>query len=144
MSKLKVKAPIHRSNPFGNLMNDFFEGEFRNHERVNRSAHPSANIFESEDQYAIELVVPGYEKTDFSIELKDEILTVQGKRKETESLGKLIRQEHQISTFKRVFKLSESVDVNRVNANYEQGLLRLEMKKKEIKLEDKVKVISVK
>lgn len=144
MSRLKVKAPIHRSNPFGNLMNDFFEGEFRNHERVNKVVNPTANIFEFERHYKIELVVPGYEKSDFSIELVDEILTIQGKRKQTETQGKLIRKEHQISSFKRAFKLSEDVDADGVNANYEGGILTLGLKKKEIKPEDKVKVISVK
>ena len=97
---------------------------------------PSANVVEHDDNFQIILAVPGLEKSDFSISVdkKNQLIVSAEKkiryfRKEPPSK----RKEFNYSSFKRNFTLPETVDNNRIKAEYTDGMLTLTLLKKETK-----------
>lgn len=95
---------------------------------------PPANIIEKEASYEVELAVPGYEKTDFSISLDSKILTISTLKMESAPVDtdKLIRREFSTKSFKRSFTIDDKIDSDNIRAKYENGILKLELPKKEI------------
>lgn len=95
---------------------------------------PPANIIEKEASYEVELAVPGYDKTDFSISLDSKVLTISTLKTERVPVetDKLIRREFSTKSFKRSFTIDDKIDSDNIRAKYENGILKLELPKKEI------------
>ena len=92
------------------------------------------NIKETEKNYSIEIVAPGFEKTDFKISLDQQILTISAE-KENEVKAeneKQIRKEYSYRSFKRSFTLDEKTDGSAIDAKYVNGVLTLNLPKKEV------------
>jgi len=94
---------------------------------------PPVNIVEKENSYGVELSVPGFEKSDFTVKLDGNILTISTEKKEenNETTNKMIRKEFSYKAFKRSFTLDEKIDAENISAKYENGILKLELPKKE-------------
>ena len=97
------------------------------------SATPLANIYEKEESHKIELVLPGFNKEDIKIELKDSLLTVSTEKHPTElhSDEKLIRKEFTSSSLSRSFRLPKLIDIENIEAKHENGILSIVIPKKE-------------
>ena len=96
--------------------------------------YPPVNITDQTANYLVELSAPGYAKTDFAVKLDNNVLTVSTEKKEesiTEN-DKMIRKEFGFKSFKRSFTLNEKIDSDNISAKYENGILKLELPKKEI------------
>ena len=94
---------------------------------------PKVNIKENGNAFMVEMAVPGLKKSDFHINLDNEILSISTETKE-ESEHKeenYTRREFGYSSFKRTFNLPESVNDEKINANYENGILSILLPKKE-------------
>jgi len=91
------------------------------------------NISETEKNYQIEIVAPGFEKADFKVSVDDQILTISAEKKNElkEESKKQIRKEHSYRSFKRSFTLDEKTDVAGIDAKYVNGILTLDLPKKE-------------
>ena len=96
--------------------------------------HPPVNIHENKDNYLLEIAIPGFEKTDFNINLEANLLTISSDKKEAEKgeNEKLIRKEFSSKAFKRSFTLDEKIDAAAIDAKYENGILKLNLPKKEV------------
>ncbi len=134
MTYVKVNNPINKS--FDGLMNELFNElptSFGKSLREDVLHFPPANIIENNEQYKIEMAAPGMEKADFKIDLDGKILTISAEKKAaTESKDeKLIRKEFSYKGFKRSFTLDEKIDSPNISARYENGILKLELPKKE-------------
>lgn len=134
MTLVKVNNPIHRS--FDGLMNDLFNDlplTFGKTLREDVLHFPPANIVEKNDHYQIELAVPGMEKADFNIKLEDSLLTISAEKKTEKNAetDKMIRREFSHKAFKRSFTIDEKIDTAAISAKYENGILTLELPKKE-------------
>ena len=94
---------------------------------------PPVNIIDKEASYSIELAAPGFEKSDFNVKLDTNILTISTEKKEGNETNtdKVIRSEFSYKSFKRSFTLDEKIDTENISAKYENGLLKLELPKKE-------------
>ena len=94
---------------------------------------PSTNILENENEYKIELAVPGLNKEDFSINLDQDTLTIEAKNEEktTAENEKYIKREFNYMAFKRNFTLPDTVNTNDIKAQYENGVLSIVLPKKE-------------
>lgn len=106
----------------------------------NRKIGIPVNVKESATGYQLELVVPGFEKTDFRIDLEKDLLTVSGEKKEEtrENSEKWVRQEFQSRSFKRTFTIDQKIDATAIEANYVNGILLVTLPKKtEVKSETK-------
>jgi len=92
------------------------------------------NIKESDSGYIIEVIAPGFEKSDFKINLDQDILTISAEKKESTEAAeneKQIRKEYNVRTFKRSFTLDNKIDSNKIEAEYVNGILILNLPKKE-------------
>jgi len=112
---------------FDNLLNDKFLGD----KLVSRV--PAVNIAETENEFHIELAVPGLKKEDFKISLDKNVLSVSTEKK-TENIEegkKFSKREYNYTSFTRSFTLPESVDQTKINAEYTDGILKLNVAKRE-------------
>ena len=102
------------------------------------------NIKETEKNYGIDVVAPGFEKADFKINLDQDILTISAEKKdETKNESeKEIRREYSYRSFKRSFTLDEKIDAAGIEAKYVNGILTLNLPKKE-EVKTASKVISI-
>ena len=96
------------------------------------------NIKETEKNYSIEIVAPGFEKTDFKISLDQQILTISAEKQNEAKADsdsyrneKQIRKEYSYRSFKRSFTLDEKTDGAAIDAKYVNGVLTLNLPKKE-------------
>ena len=95
--------------------------------------YPPVNIIYKAAVYSVELSVPWYIKADFSIKLENNVLTVRSAKKAQETVEneKFIRTEFALKSFKRSFTLNEKIDTENISARYENGILKIELPKKE-------------
>ncbi|MRH99810.1 Hsp20 family protein [Kriegella sp. EG-1] len=94
---------------------------------------PKVNIKETADDFRVEMAVPGLKKSDFQIDLDNQLLSISTETKnESEQKGEnYTRREFGYSSFKRTFNLPESVDEEKIKANYQDGILSIFLPKKE-------------
>lgn len=109
--------------------NDWFEGSFSG--RVMNV--PAANITEQKDDYQVTLAAPGLKKEDFNIDIDGNMLTISSEKEEKkeEKEARYTRKEYSYSSFERSFTLPDEVNKEKIEARYENGLLKLVLPKKE-------------
>ena len=134
MTLVNVNNPINRS--FDGLMNELFNelpAGFGKAMREDVLNFPPVNIIEKADHYHLELAAPGMEKKDFNVKLDGKLLTISAEKKEEKSAetDKMIRKEFSYKAFKRSFTVDEKIDAANINAKYENGILNLDLPKKE-------------
>lgn len=93
---------------------------------------PSVNIKENEKDFELALIAPGRKKEDFKLEIENELLTVSSEitTDDTEIKQNYTRREFELSSFKRVFNLPETVNNEKINATYVDGILKLTLPKR--------------
>ncbi|SES30901.1 Hsp20/alpha crystallin family protein [Pedobacter rhizosphaerae] len=126
--------PEKKNNALLPGFNDIFESvlgdTFFTERRMN--SVPAVNISESSEAYQIELAAPGLKKEDFKVSIERDMLTISTQHQEQTAEGKTYnRKEFSFSAFTRAFTLPESADTEKIRASYNQGILKLELPKKE-------------
>lgn len=106
---------------------------------------PAVNIKEDDNGYQLALAVPGLKKEQFNIEVDKDVLTISSevKQEAQETKDNYTRKEFSFSSFKRVFTLPETVDADKINAVYEDGILQLDIPKKEEALPKPKRLIEI-
>ncbi len=139
-------------NPaWSNFFNDFFNRDWmdwttRNFSDTNTTL-PSVNIKEDENGYEVEVAAPGLDKNDFRIELDNQILSISSEKKiedETKEGQQFTRREFSYQSFSRSFTLPNTVDHEKIAAKYANGILRIEIPKREEARKKPVKMITIK
>lgn len=100
---------------------------------------PAVNIQETEGNFLVEVAAPGKKREDFNIELENDILSISSEQKMEKESGenkKYTRKEFDYTYFKRAFSVPENVESEKISASYENGVLMINLPKKE---EDKAK-----
>lgn len=94
---------------------------------------PKVNIKETADAFMVEVAVPGLKKSDFKLDLDNHVLTISTESKEENEHKEenYTRREFGYSSFKRTFTLPDSVNDEKINANYTDGILSVLLPKKE-------------
>jgi len=94
---------------------------------------PAVDIYERNDAVVVKAELPGVEKEQISVEVKDGILTLRGERKFERDVKEesYHRIERSYGTFMRSFSLPVSVDQDKVKAAFRDGVLEVELPKKE-------------
>jgi HSP20 family protein len=87
------------------------------------TARPSANITKEENGYLIDLAVPGYERDDINVSVKDGTLTIEAEVKDDS--GANYQREFTVSSFKRQWTLPQNTNEEGIEANYKNGVLKL-------------------
>ncbi len=120
---------------FDDLFNrDLFNWGNQNFSDTNTTV-PAINIKESAENYEVEVAAPGMTKKDFKVELDGNSLTISSERsneKEEKEDERYSRKEFSYQSFQRTFTLQKDVmDIDKIQAKYENGLLHLLIPKKE-------------
>lgn len=94
---------------------------------------PKVNIKEEADAFIVEMAVPGLKKSDFNLNLENNILSISAEIEENneEKEDGYTRREFGYSSFKRTFTLPEIVEDSKINAKYNEGILNIHLPKKE-------------
>lgn len=116
---------------FGRDMNDFFNSNSSWVSNV-----PAVNVVEHADGFRIEVAAPGLKKEDFKLNLNHNNLTIaafrENQKEESDQRNeKYTRREFSYSSFQRTFTLPTSVDADRIQATYTDGVLKIDVPKRE-------------
>ena len=116
------------------LNRDLFDWSGSNYSNTNTTV-PAVNIKETGTNYEVEVAAPGMTKKDFKVELDGNRLTISSEKtiqNENTEDERYARREFSYEAFQRSFNLQkEVVDIEKIQAKYENGLLRLIIPKKE-------------
>jgi HSP20 family protein len=136
MLKMNSLFPVSRYGTHLNLFDDMFntmlglpmQGSSFEEKSNNSATVPRANILKDEKGYSIELAVPGFSRSDFNIEINNNILTVSSEVEITsEYKQNLSAQEYSYNTFSRSWTLPSNVYMKGIDARYESGILSVEV-----------------
>ncbi|HTS43622.1 MAG TPA: Hsp20/alpha crystallin family protein [Puia sp.] len=134
---MSTKSLIRNSEVFPSVFEDFFKPwneMFTNGGSWSRALTvPATNITETKDEYKVSVAAPGLKKSDFKIDVEGNMLTISSEREDTkeEKDARYTRKEYSYSSFNRSFTLPEEVNQDKIEASYEDGVLRLTLPKKE-------------
>ena len=101
---------------------------------------PEVNIYENKDGYVLEAEMPGVTKSSLELTLEGDTLILVGRRYDRPVRGTSLQNETRVADFRRVFELDPAIDVSRINARVEQGLLVVELPKAEAVKPRKVQI----
>ncbi|HTE09328.1 MAG TPA: Hsp20/alpha crystallin family protein [Chitinophagaceae bacterium] len=131
----------NRGLSFGNVFDNIFQNSlqrFVNDDWADENFvqdNVPVNIRETDKAYQMDVVAPGCKKEDFNINISNNLLTVSFEQKEEknqqdEDAG-WVRNEYRKRSFSRSFSLDDTVDVNKINASYTDGILHVMLPKNE-------------
>lgn len=142
---------------FPSLFEDFFGDNLHKLERPSRykwfdrmQASPAVNVRETADEFSLEVAAPGLQKEDFAVELHDNILTISCQKQaektteQPENAPKYTRREFSYMSFKRSFALPEDmVQADKIEAKYENGILHLQLPKRQVQAQPAKRLITI-
>jgi len=103
--------------------------------RSSQVSLPAVNISEDDNKFCVDIIAPGFKKEDFKINIEDEMLTIsaeaENESKEEDANKQYSRREYSHSSFTRSFRLPESVKDDNISAEFNNGILKLNIPKSE-------------
>lgn len=128
--------PFRELRSLQDEVNRVFSGSFNRSDETGmmRGAwNPSVDIFENKDSLILEAELPGMSPENVNISIENNVLTIHGERKfEKKDEGdNFHRVERSYGSFTRSFTLPPTVSSDNVEANFENGILRLQLAKRE-------------
>lgn len=120
-------------NPEGLLGKSMMDLERRLWDADRTSDVPSLNVRETEKEYMVDIVAPGFEKKDFKVEFSDGMVTVHAEKehKEEDTQKDYTHMEFSYTSIARSFSLPENIREEKIDAKYDNGILQLHIPKKE-------------
>lgn len=88
------------------------------------------NIRETENDYLLDVIATGFEKANFNVNIEKNLLTISVEKEEKNESNKLIRKEYNFKSFNRSFTLDDKIDTSKIEANYKNGVLTLNLPRK--------------
>jgi HSP20 family protein len=142
-----VKRNSSANSLFPSIMEELFKPDWMGgSQNLNTLTVPPVNIKENETSYEVELSAPGMNKDIFNIEIDNDLLSISAEMKSentSEEQGKFTRREFSSTSFRRSFKLPDTVNEDDINASYENGILRISLPKREEALPKPKRSISI-
>ncbi|MBO3097994.1 Hsp20/alpha crystallin family protein [Gelidibacter pelagius] len=94
---------------------------------------PAVNIKENADEFFLEIAVPGMKKSDFNIDVDNKVLSISSETREEQEHKEenYTRREFGYSSFKRTFTLPDTIESDKISAQYKEGILTVHLPKKE-------------
>ena len=114
------------------LFRESYGPEGREESLTTSTFAPPVDVYEDEHNVSLKIEVPGIDEKDIDVRIENNVLTVHGERKfeKEEKEENFRRVERQYGSFTRTFTLPSTVDAEKVSANYDKGILRIELPKK--------------
>ncbi|MGB0011983.1 MAG: Hsp20/alpha crystallin family protein [Candidatus Sulfotelmatobacter sp.] len=122
----------NRINHMNRLFRESYGPEAPEEALITTNFAPPVDIYEDEHNITLKIDVPGIDEKDIDVRIEGNTLTVHGERKieKEEKEENFRRVERQYGAFTRSFTLPSSVDTGQVNANYDNGVLKIALAKK--------------
>jgi HSP20 family protein len=114
------------------LFQDSYSPEGSNEALTTTTFTPAVDVYEDEHNVTLKIEVPGVEEKDIDVRVENNTLSVHGERKfeKEEKEENYRRVERQYGSFTRTFTLPSSVDPEKIQANYDRGVLKIELAKR--------------
>ncbi len=132
------RSPFYELEKIHREMNRFFEPAVSSNAGVDGSLldgfwSPCVDVIDRKEAIVVKADLPGLTKEDISVSIDNNVLTISGEKKHEheEKDGDVVRSERYYGGFHRAFTLPSSVDPEKVNAKFENGVLELALTKKE-------------
>lgn len=133
-----------------NLFDDFMDFSFPDVDRELYGKRAQnimkTDVKELDDAYEVMIDLPGFKKEDIKLELNDGNLTITAVKaldKENESKGSYIRRERMVGNMQRSFYVGEDLTEQDIHAKFEDGILKLDIPKKDVKKVPEKKYIAI-
>ncbi|WP_445738133.1 Hsp20/alpha crystallin family protein [Mariniflexile sp.] len=106
---------------------------------------PAVNVINSDNEFVIDMAVPGLKKSDFEINVDNHVLSigVESKTENSEKTESYTRREFGYSSFNRTFAIPDSVDADKISADYNDGILKIHLPKREEAKRKPVKQVKI-
>jgi len=134
MTVLTRWEPFREFSTLQDRMNRLFRDSFGDREEALTTSTfaPAVDVYEDEHNITLKVEVPGIEEKDIDVRIENNTLTVHGERKfeKEEKEENYRRVERQYGSFTRSFTLPNTVDAEKVSANYDKGVLNIKLAKK--------------
>ena len=114
------------------LFQDSFGSQGREEALATSSLAPAVDVYDDEHKTTLKIEVPGIDEKDIDIRVENNLLTVHGERKfeKEEKEENYRRVERQYGSFTRSFNLPNTVDAENISADYDRGVLKVQLAKK--------------
>lgn len=135
MTVLTRFQPLHDFPTLQDRINRVFRESYsggQDESLTTSSFAPAVDVYEDEHKVSLKIEVPGIEEKDLDIRVENNTLSVHGERKieKEEKEENYRRVERQYGSFTRTFNLPQTVDTDKVSANYDKGVLKITLPKK--------------
>src|SRR5947207_11515142 len=134
MTVLTRWDPFREFSTLQDRMNRLFQQSYGDREEALTTSTfaPAVDVYEDEHQVTLKIEVPGTDEKDIDVRVENNTLTVQGERKieKEEKEENYRRVERQYGSFTRTFTLPQTVDSEKVSANYDKGVLKITLPKR--------------
>jgi HSP20 family protein len=129
-------------NRLNSIFSDFARPEGTQESLAMGNFIPAADIYEDEHKLLLKLEVPGVKQNDLDVRVENQTLTIRGERKfeNEEKEENFHRIERRFGSFTRTFALPVTIDTASVTAKYENGVLAIQLAKKEAAKPKQVKI----
>jgi HSP20 family protein len=127
--------------PLTSIFDDLFSRDLFSSKNYNVPLYPKVDVVEDKDSYKISAEIPGLDKKDLTVEVKNGTLSISGEKVEKkEENGKYHYSERKYGSFRREFALPDQVDSENIHAKYDNGVLKLTLKKTEVSKQSKIEI----
>ena len=140
---MRIVKYNNNNEVFPSLMNEFFNDDFRMNVINNNHSVPSVNSIENDNSFEIDLAVPGMKKDDFTIQLNDKVLVISSENTNSVENNSMSLNEFNYSSFQRSFTVPETVELDKIKANYKNGILKVKLPKKKDSITKPNRVIDI-
>ena len=121
------------SNYLPTLVNDFWGEDLFPSFEQDWSLNPAVNIIEGNQEFKVEVAAPGLSKEDFKVHVEKNVLEISAEKKDEQETQnkKILRKEFNYNEFKRTFSLPSYVDSEKIRATHKDGILTVEIPKRD-------------
>ena len=140
MNLVRFHKPRYNANRVlvDELFNNFFKNDYHEAYAANCGAKPATNVFETEKEFKLEVLLPGYKKEDVQLNYQNNLLTIKVENEVKEEKSEEYKYAHRefgAVNFEKQYRIPKSVNDEKINAKFENGVLTIELPKKEEALE---------
>lgn len=128
------------------LFNNFFRNDYHENFASNSSKQPATNVFETETEFKIEVLLPGFNKEDVELKYEKNLLTIKVENEVNKANSEEYKYAHRefgAFNFEKQYRIPKSVNDEKISAKFENGVLNIVLLKKEETLEKAAKEIEI-
>ena len=139
MNLVRFHNPRYNANRtlVDELFNNFFRNDYHEDYVKNCGTSPATNVFETDKEFRIEVLLPGFTKKDLQLNVHNNLLTIKVEKEKEEKSEeyKYAHREFGAVNFEKQYRLPKTVDTDKISAKFDNGVLNVELPKKEEALE---------